>query len=146
MNDINSDRSKQPWNIYTSSDPTPAQTGVDHETPLKSFGTSMNAISFGFVATAILISMFLIMAIFEHLFKPSPPFSSPDDVTNGSLESGTFQKLGNPQTVSTSYASDFSVVMPGQQYPTYIAQPAPLPCQREGTYWPHHNEHSFVLP
>lgn len=49
--------------------------------------------------------------------------------------------------VSTAYASDFSVVMPGQQYPTYIAQPAPLPCQREGIYWPPHgHEHSFVLP
>lgn len=47
--------------------------------------------------------------------------------------------------VSTSYASDFSVVMPGQQYPTYIAQPAPLPCSREAIYWPPH-DHSFVLP
>lgn len=102
MNDINSERSKQPWDIYTtSSDPTPAHTGVDREAPWKSFGTSMNAISFGFVATAILISMFLIMAIFEHLFKPSPSFSSPEDMANGSLESGTFQKLGNSQNVSS---------------------------------------------
>lgn len=107
MNDINSDRSK-PWNIYTSSDPTPAQTvtglgGVDNEGPWKSFGTSMNAISFGFVATAILISMFLIMAIFEHLFKPSPSFSSREDIAsaNASLESGTFHKLGNPKTVTS---------------------------------------------
>ncbi|XP_062083789.1 uncharacterized protein LOC133790245 [Humulus lupulus] len=138
MNDINSETSKQPWNIYASSDPTPSQAGVDREATWKSFGTSMNAISFGFVATAILISMFLIMAIFEHLFKPTSSFSSPEDITNSSLESGTFQKLGNPQNVSTSYASDFSVVMPGQQYPTFIAQPAPLPCSREGIYWPPH--------
>ncbi|GMN26820.1 hypothetical protein TIFTF001_001437 [Ficus carica] len=154
MNDINYERST-PWNIYTSSDPTPAQTvtggaaggGVDSEAPWKSFGTSMNAISFGFVATAILISMFLIMAIFEHLFKPSPSFSSPEDIANASLESGTFQKLGNPQSVATTYATDFSVVMPGQQYPSYIAQPAPFPCPRprEGIFWPSH-EHSFVLP
>lgn len=42
-------------------------------------------------------------------------------------------------------ASNFSVLMPGQQYPTYIAQPAPLlPSQREGVYWPSH-EHHFVF-
>ncbi|KAL5566419.1 hypothetical protein UlMin_030533 [Ulmus minor] len=147
MSEISSERSK-PWSIYTSSDPTPAQTGVvDRQAPWKSFGTSMNAISFGFVATAILISMFLIMAIFEHLFKPTSSFSSPEDMNNESLESGNFQKLGNPRTVSASYASDFSVLMPGQKYPTYIAQPAPLPlpCPREGVYWPPH-EHNFVIP
>lgn len=48
--------------------------------------------------------------------------------------------------VSTSYAPDFSVLMPGQQYPTYLAQPAPLPsCSREGICWPSH-EHKLVLP
>ncbi|KDP42445.1 hypothetical protein JCGZ_00242 [Jatropha curcas] len=146
MNDFGSERSKA-WNIYTSSDPTPSETAViDKEAPWKSFGTSMNAIAFGFVATAILISMFLIMAIFEHLFRPNPSFSSPQEVTNRSLESGLVDKLGNPQTVATSYASDFSVVMPGQQYPTYIAQPAPLPCQREGIYWPAHQHNNIVFP
>ncbi|KAG0478902.1 hypothetical protein HPP92_013621 [Vanilla planifolia] len=34
------------------------------------FDNSVNAISFGFVATAILISMFLIMAIFERFLRP----------------------------------------------------------------------------
>ncbi|KAJ4842606.1 hypothetical protein Tsubulata_025121 [Turnera subulata] len=141
MNDFSSERSK-PWNIYTSSDPPPSQTGaIERDGPWKNFGTSMNAISFGFVATAILISMFLIMAIFEHLFRPNPSFSSPQDMTS---ESRSLDKLGNLQTVPTSYASDFSVVMPGQQYPTYIAQPAPLPCTREGIRWPSH-EHSIVL-
>nr|KYP63022.1 hypothetical protein KK1_017584 [Cajanus cajan] len=39
-----------------------------------SFDNSVNAVSFGFVATAILISMFLVMAIFEKFLKPhSPP-------------------------------------------------------------------------
>ncbi|XP_022748690.1 uncharacterized protein LOC111298202 [Durio zibethinus] len=141
MNEFSTERSR-PWNIYTSSDPSPYQTVADKETQWKNFGTSMNAISFGFVATAILISMFLIMAIFEHLFRPNSAFSSPDQVTDGALGS---EKLGNPQRVSTSYASEFSVVMPGEQHPTYIAQPAPLPCSREGIYWPHH-EHNFVFP
>lgn len=188
MNELGSERSK-PWDIYTSSDPAPSQTGaVDREAPWKSFGTSMNAISFGFVATAILVSMFLIMAIFEHLFRPTPPFSSPQEVTNGSAESGPQHKLGNPQTVSAlrlhfklyifwffdqkekqsqgifcvraslmvlrmddnkflawwqvpaAYASDFSVVMPGQKHPTCIAQPAPLPCPRERVNWPSHEQ------
>ncbi|XP_048433624.1 uncharacterized protein LOC125474231 [Pyrus x bretschneideri] len=36
----------------------------------RSFNNSVNAVSLGFVATAILISMFLVMAIFERFFKP----------------------------------------------------------------------------
>lgn len=144
MNEFGTERSK-PWNIYSSLDPSPSQTVVDKETPWKNFGTSMNAISFGFVATAVLISMFLIMAIFEHLFRPNPPFSSPDQVTDSALGSEAVEKLGNPQRVSTSYASDFSVVMPGEQYPSYIAQPAPLPCPREGICWPPH-ERNFAFP
>ncbi|KAG4379525.1 hypothetical protein AAZX31_16G002500 [Glycine max] len=139
-----SDERSKPWNIYPSSNTGPSQTGtgVDEEAPWKSLGTSMSAISFGFVATAILISMFLIMAIFEHLFKPTPPESM--------LRRYQIQdqpgKQGNAQSVPASnYASDFSVLMPGQQYPTYIAQPAPLlPSQREGVYWPSH-EHHFVF-
>ena len=47
----------------------------------------MNAISFGFVATAILILMFIIMAILEHLFRSD--HSSSYDVD----DSSQFQKL-----------------------------------------------------
>ena len=97
MNDTNSERPK-PWNIYTTAEA--GGGGVDKEAAWKSFGTSMNAISFGFVATAILISMFLIMAIFEHLFKPSTHFSSPESLSGTSLELGTTTKHGNTQTVS----------------------------------------------
>ncbi|KAJ0077843.1 hypothetical protein Patl1_36725 [Pistacia atlantica] len=131
-NEFGSERSK-PWNIYTTSDPSPSQAVVDQEAPWKNFGASMNAISFGFVATAILISMFLIMAIFEHLFRPPTSFSSPDVMNNVSSDSGPKTNLSNAQT-----------------YPTYIAQPAPLgplPCQREGIYRPsYHHEHNFVHP
>lgn len=104
MNENGSERSKS-WNMYTRSDPNPVQPGVDHEAPWKNLGTSssMNAISFGFVATAILISMFLIMAIFEHLFRPSPSFSSPEGMTNSSLDLRQFDKIGNPQIVSFSF-------------------------------------------
>ncbi|OVA03772.1 hypothetical protein BVC80_8847g29 [Macleaya cordata] len=148
-----------PWNIYTSTDPNPSyqtQTGggiIGHQEgqqPIKSSssvgGTSaVSAISFGFVATAILIAMFLVMALFEHLLRPRR--SSQDDAAaeDGSLESGQAQdgmhvteKLRSPQDVSTSYSSmDISVLMPGQNCPTFIAQPAPLiPCRREGIHWP----------
>ncbi|OIV96141.1 hypothetical protein TanjilG_13073 [Lupinus angustifolius] len=37
------------------------------------FDSSVNAVSFGFVATAILISMFLLMAIFERFLRPTSP-------------------------------------------------------------------------
>lgn len=99
MSDLNSERSKT-WNIYTASNPGPShsQTGVDEEGPWKSFGTSMSAISFGFVATAILISMFLIMAIFEHLFKPTPQSSMmPSYQEDHSLPT---TKQANAQSVS----------------------------------------------
>ncbi|BAS75524.1 Os01g0878000, partial [Oryza sativa Japonica Group] len=55
-----------------------ADAGGEASTSLRDFGTSMDAISFGFAATAILVSMFLLMAIFEHLIKPHvfPPLAS----------------------------------------------------------------------
>ncbi|XP_073118830.1 uncharacterized protein [Henckelia pumila] len=138
MSEFSNERSK-PWNIYSRPSPSPSQTDANREGSQKNFGTSMSAISFGFVATAILVSMFLIMAIFEHLFKPT----ATHDESRG-IESREMQKLGHSETAQTSYASDFSVVMPGQQYPTYIAQAAPLPSRREGVHWPSH-EHGFCL-
>ncbi|XP_058214969.1 uncharacterized protein LOC131326263 [Rhododendron vialii] len=145
MDEFSSERSKT-WNIYTSSDLSPSQTVlIEREAPWKNFGSSMNAISFGFVATAVLVSMFLIMAIFEHLFRPNPSFSSPQYGSGRSLERRPVEKRRHPQEVSTSHTSDFSVLMPGQQYPTYIAQPAPLPCPREGVNWPSH-EQDITLP
>ncbi|KAE8698832.1 putative 60S ribosomal protein L3 [Hibiscus syriacus] len=142
MDEFGTGRS-MPWNIYPSSDSSPSQPVVEKEPPLRNLGTSMNAVSFGFVATAILISMFVIMAIFEHPFQQNPAFSSPDE--DAALGSGAVGKLVNPQRVSASYATDLLVVMPGEQNPTYIAQLAPLPCPREGIYWPPH-EHNFVYP
>ncbi|KAG6416576.1 hypothetical protein SASPL_124009 [Salvia splendens] len=40
------------------------------------FDNSVNAVSFGFVATAILISMFLVMAIFEKFLRTTSPLDS----------------------------------------------------------------------
>ncbi|KAM7470322.1 hypothetical protein LguiA_008505 [Lonicera macranthoides] len=139
MNKFNTERSK-PWNIYPSS-----ESQINSESTQKNLGTSMNAISIGFVATAILISMFLIMAVFEHLFKPNASLPSPQESFESLEESRPHQKLAYPPSVSKAYSSNFSVLMPGQRYPTCIAQAAPLPCPREGTHWPSH-EHNFIYP
>ncbi|PON71003.1 hypothetical protein PanWU01x14_077130 [Parasponia andersonii] len=54
----------------------------------RSFDSSVNAVSFGFVATAILISMFLIMAVFERFLKPTSTALSPSGRRgHGDLES-----------------------------------------------------------
>ncbi|MBA0598080.1 hypothetical protein Gorai_007859 [Gossypium raimondii] len=61
--------------------PLNIQRGEDH---WRQFDNSVNAVSFGFVATAILISMFLVMAIFERFLRPN---SSPTGPNYGDLES-----------------------------------------------------------
>ncbi|EAY76694.1 hypothetical protein OsI_04647 [Oryza sativa Indica Group] len=133
-----------------------ADAGGEASTSLRDFGTSMDAISFGFAATAILVSMFLLMAIFEHLIKPHvfPPLAGaalrPARRRHGVSPAG---KLRSPPMVETVLqAADLSVLMPGQRYPTYLAQPAPLPpapCPREGVHWPPHDHdvhHSYMPP
>ncbi|KAI3861203.1 hypothetical protein MKX03_021522 [Papaver bracteatum] len=83
----------------------------------------VNAISFGFVATAILIVMFLAMAFFEHLLR---------------------QRIPSLFIVWNSYPNtDVSVLMPGNNCATFIAQPAPLPCRREGIHRSSSYDRSF---
>ncbi|CAO2196754.1 unnamed protein product [Urochloa humidicola] len=123
---------------------------------LRDFGTSMDAISFGFAATAILISLFLLMAIFEHLIKPRafPPDSDSPDGSRPRAARHRHHgrspgKLRSPPMVeAVLQAADLSVLMPGQRYPTYLAQPAPLPpsCPREGVHWPPHDHHGSYMP
>ncbi|KAG2320326.1 hypothetical protein Bca52824_013539 [Brassica carinata] len=121
------------WSIYSARD-------GESEGPWRS-STSMSAISFGFVATAILIAMFLIMAIFEHIFRPeNSTFDSPRRIRQGqnqSRDDGStlFQKLANQASmVPVNMAVDVSIVMPGKKLPSHIALPAPLPCGREGMH------------
>ncbi|XP_009624559.1 uncharacterized protein At5g65660 [Nicotiana tomentosiformis] len=110
------------------------------------FDNSVNAVSFGFVATAILISMFLVMAIFERFLRPNSPALSPSGSRNlGDIESqiGFNGKLGYPtQKVSTN-AREVSVLMPGEDIPTFIANPAPVPCPPERDPWPPHQQNSL---
>ncbi|KAL5730137.1 hypothetical protein ACHQM5_002997 [Ranunculus cassubicifolius] len=114
------------------------------------FDNSVNAVSFGFVATAILISMFLIMAIFERFLRPrSTPTSNMS--SNGSrnhndLEAQFNPKLGYPSPRMSVYAKGVSVLMPGETMPTFIAHPVPVPCPREPIAWPPHQQSPLTSP
>ncbi|XP_066368498.1 uncharacterized protein [Miscanthus floridulus] len=132
--------------------------------------TNASAISFGFAATAVLVSMFLLMAIFEHLIKPALASSSSSRGSRSHDDDdgeGRGRRLGLPPARlrerdaspdKLSYSPkveepvaavvDLTVLMPGQRYPTFLAQPAPLaPCPREGVLWPcHDHRRSFVPP
>ncbi|XP_074574857.1 uncharacterized protein LOC141831400 [Curcuma longa] len=136
--------------IWIENSPTGSGTSDKNAAPFRNYGSSMDSLSFGFLATAILISMFLIMAIFEHLFRSrASRASSPlDDAVRVRQEADQTQakKNKNSHCEASSIAVDFSVLMPGQLYPTYLAQPAPLPCPREGVPWPSHHQPSFDFP
>ncbi|XP_034708909.1 uncharacterized protein LOC117931951 [Vitis riparia] len=94
-----------------------AAVNVEREEHWKHFDNSVNVVSFGFVATAILISMFLVMAILTH-GDPEVPM-----MFDG--------KLRYPSPKMTVYARGVSVLIPREQIPTYIAHPAPAPCPPE---------------
>lgn len=137
------------WNITPSQAAARDMSREDH---WRNFDNSVNAVSFGFVATAILISMFLVMAIFERFLRPSSSSSSAEDAGNGNrplepmdVEDGMqfFDKLDDSSTIST-YCIGVSVVMPGQDIPTFIAHPVPLPCPPEGISWPLHEGGYFL--
>ncbi|KAL9236757.1 hypothetical protein vseg_011391 [Gypsophila vaccaria] len=98
------------------------------------FDSSVNAVSLGFVATAILISMFIIMAIFEKFLR----FNTPENGVHRDLEAqlGFHPKLGFPSPKMTVYSQGLSVLMPGEATPTFIAQPLPLPCPPDRIQWP----------
>ncbi|MQL83396.1 hypothetical protein Taro_015894 [Colocasia esculenta] len=75
---------------------------ADKDASWSNFGSSMNAISVGFVATAILISMFLIMAIFEHLLRPrnsflQAPINAQESFVGQDVQNSSLRKLGNSQ-------------------------------------------------
>ena len=77
----------QPW------PPIGAPMNLRREEPCKSRfdDDSVNAVSFGFVATAILISMFLVMAIFEKLIRTTT--TNPDS-SSGRILSGMDSRVG----------------------------------------------------
>ncbi|KAI4319807.1 hypothetical protein MLD38_033362 [Melastoma candidum] len=90
---------------------------------------TVRAVSFGLVATAVLVSMFLVMAIFERLFRRdgNGRSSAPGP---GSWDAETRPRFtDHPKTwqASPKIMSPYgmTVLMPGEDVPTFIAQPAP---------------------
>ncbi|CAK9141567.1 unnamed protein product [Ilex paraguariensis] len=126
--------------------PTGAPFNIQAEDHWRHFDNSVNAVSFGFVATAILISMFLVMAIFERFLRPtSPALTPPAGRRFGDIESqmGFSPKLGHPSPKITVNAREVSVLMPGEDIPTFIAHPAPVPCPPERMPWPSHQHNAL---
>ncbi|KAF8007940.1 hypothetical protein BT93_K1817 [Corymbia citriodora subsp. variegata] len=151
----------------------PETTYAEREEQWTDFDDSVNAVSFGFVATAILISMFLLMAIFERFLRsrtgsspsPSPSLpsgSSPGRSTTRSDVESQVELPQKPHYASSPkmsvYANGVSVLMPGEQIPTFIAHPAPPPstppmllpplpppCPREPVSQPFHQQHDHSL-
>ncbi|KAL0694424.1 hypothetical protein Bca4012_061604 [Brassica carinata] len=159
--------------------PIGAPTNLRREEPWKSrFDDSVNAVSFGFVATAILISMFLVMAIFERLIRTTTTTTSTtnQDSSSGRVLSGMDPRVGfngaasklgyqSPKAIllssvvntlipvksdfdtcdehlMTVYTNGVSVLMPGDDIPTFIAHPAPVPCPPQRIISQSQHQHS----
>ena len=76
------------------------------------FDGSVNAVSFGFVATAVLISMFLVMAIFERFLRPNSPEISTSTHQDIESQMGFYPKFGYPSPkVSLSFFSFFDQIL-----------------------------------
>ncbi|XP_051133943.1 uncharacterized protein LOC127253409 [Andrographis paniculata] len=127
------------WSPAPAGDAPPYLQKDDHWTH---FDNSVNAVSFGFVATAILISMFLVMALFEKFLRTSSPpggtdrRSGVDAQNHGDRFSA---KLGFRSPKMAMNAKEVSVMMPGDKIPTFIAHPAPVPHPPERMPWPSHH-------
>ncbi|KAK7312780.1 hypothetical protein VNO77_36910 [Canavalia gladiata] len=124
-----------------------AVMGVEEATPpttqrpehWQHFDDSVNALSFGFVATAILISMFLLLAIFERFLRQRSAESSVPTTLDLEHQMDFGVKLENLSPKMTIYGRGVFVLMPGEQIPTFIALPAPAPCHSEPISWPIHS-------
>lgn len=97
---------------YSAWAPTGAPlNNVQREDHWRHFDNSVNAVSFGFVATAILISMFLVMAIFERFLRPTSPNGNG---SHGDLESQLpfNPKLRYPSPKVSLHISPFALNLP----------------------------------
>ncbi|KAL7102312.1 hypothetical protein ACP275_08G112000 [Erythranthe tilingii] len=101
--------------------------GVDREDEWRSFDNSVSAVSFGFVATAVLICMFLVMAIFEKFLRPRSPPAAAAGHNPASDDVANIRKLEYPPSPKMNvYPQGVSVLMPGERIPTFLAHPAPV--------------------
>ncbi|PSS04763.1 UPF0753 protein like [Actinidia chinensis var. chinensis] len=115
------------WNFA----PTGSPPYTQRDEHWRHFDDSVNAISFGFIATAILISMFVLMAIFEKFLIPASTETPPParrygigDVESQIGFNGKLICLPSPKIPLN--AREVSVLMPGETTPTFIAHPAPV--------------------
>ncbi|CAL5391625.1 unnamed protein product [Camellia sinensis] len=134
------------WGTVPPSVAPVSSSVVDREDHWSHFDNSVDAVSFGFVATAILISMFLVMAIFERFVRPRSPAAggrNPADLEAQIMAGG---KLNYPSPKITTYARGVSVLMPGEDIPTFIAHPAPAPCPPEGILRPIYQHDALSKP
>ncbi|KAM7265695.1 hypothetical protein ACFE04_003378 [Oxalis oulophora] len=123
-------------NVHRSSSSSSNREGGDNDSSFTHFDyNSVNAVSFGFVATAILISMFLIMAIFEKFLRPNSEGNNGSNSHIGGTASGGADleaqigfnpKLAHSPHKMKVYANGISVLMPGDKVPTFIGRPSPL--------------------
>ncbi|XP_073056037.1 uncharacterized protein [Primulina eburnea] len=137
------------WEWQLPLAPSGAPLFLQRDEHLTHFDDSVNAVSFGFVATAILISMFIVMAIFEKFLRTTSPDVSPprggrrgiSDVEAQSHAGGLNSKLGSnsPKGFQISIQPKvISILMPGDSVPKFIAQPAPVSLPPERVSWPSH--------
>ncbi|XP_013589467.1 PREDICTED: uncharacterized protein LOC106297859 isoform X1 [Brassica oleracea var. oleracea] len=100
--------------------PVGAPTNIRQEEPWRSqFNDPVNAVSFGFIATAILISMFIVMAIFEMLIRATTTnsHSSPGQVLSDlesrvGLNGFAFSKFGCESPKETMYLHSLLTMHP----------------------------------
>ncbi|EOA33823.1 hypothetical protein CARUB_v10021299mg, partial [Capsella rubella] len=83
---------------------------------------SINTVSFGFVATAVLISLFLIIAIFERLIRTTnTTTTTSSDSSSGRVLSGLDSRVGFSdsalQNLIGMYSKGVSVLMLGDHIP-----------------------------
>ncbi|RLM85730.1 uncharacterized protein C2845_PM04G26710 [Panicum miliaceum] len=185
-----------------------AAAAAAEEMRWRQLDSGVSAVSFGFVATAILVSMFLAMAILEHFLRPPAHAAAPPPrgilrrllgrgggrgaAPGADLEAarkleghapleetvddhhsaytglehhlfmackpnivvrtivGPFDNLSLSQPhwkvplMIPVYPKGVSVLMPGQDVPTFIAHPAPAPCPPERIQWPSHQAPPFA--
>ncbi|KAL2645010.1 hypothetical protein R1flu_012597 [Riccia fluitans] len=125
---------------------TPPLESMPHDwAHLRHANQTLNAVSFGFIATAVLFAMFLVMAIFERILRPhrAARAAAQDEERAESVPESSADSQ-KPDTNAESYSKAVSVLMPGQDYPTYFARPIPPPCPPGNAAKPPREEFSDV--
>ncbi|KAI5083134.1 hypothetical protein GOP47_0002877 [Adiantum capillus-veneris] len=100
---------------------------------LKRVDSSLNALSLGFLAAALLVSAFLVVALLERFLhrrlQPATSFPAAALDTPSAIEVSQplpFTQNTNALLTDKLCLSGVSVLMPGQDIPTFIARPAPF--------------------